>query len=243
MYREDTYLKEDYEACENPLLRYMSQWIQYLIQDGPLFKGSRLYILKCSMRDNMLKEKHFGGLAEHFGHDKAYALLSSSYYWPGMRSDVKKFVEICRGFQYEKGKQQNIGLYQPFPILERPWNAISMDFMLGLTRTHRWSDSIFVVVDRFSKMAHFIPCQKTSDATHIANLFFKEVVRLHGLPLSIVSYKDTKFMGNFWRTLWKRPGTKMSFSLAYHPQTDKHNEVVNQSLWILLRSLVIEHHI
>jgi transposase InsO family protein len=98
-----------------------------------------------------------------------------------------------------------------------------------------------VVVDRFSKMAHFIPCQKTSDATHIVNLFLMEVIRLHDLPNSIVSDRDTKFMGHLWRTLWKKMGIKLSFILAYHPQTDGQIEVVNRSLGDFLRSLMNEH--
>jgi hypothetical protein len=176
-----------------------------------LFKGNQLCIPICSMRDNLLKEKHSGGLAGHFGYNKTFAQLSSSYYWLGMRTEVIKFVNRCRICQHAKGKRQNTGLYQPLPILERPWDEISMDFMLGFPRTKRGFNSIFVVVDRFSKMAHFIPCQKISDATHVGNLFFREVVRLHCLPKSIVSDRNTKFVGHFWRTLWKNMGTDFSF--------------------------------
>jgi hypothetical protein len=91
-------------------------------------------------------------------------------------------------------------------------------------------------------MAHFISCQKTSDATHIANLFFKEVVKLHEFPKSVVSNKDTKFLGHFWRNMWKHLRTNLLFSSTYHLQIGKQIEVVNKSLGKLLRSLVTEHH-
>jgi hypothetical protein len=242
MYVGDADFGEAYEAAENPVLRDRSPWIEYMIQEGLLFRGNQLCIPNCSMMENLLKEKHSGGLAGHFGHNKTFAKLSESYFWSGMRVDVKKFVDRCRIFQHSKGRKQNAGFYQPLPIPDRPWEAISMDFVLGLPRTQRGVDSMFVVVDRFSKMTHFIPCQKTSDATHIANLFFKEIVRLHGLPRSIVSDMDTKFTGHFWRTLWKKLGTNLVFSSAYHPQRDGQTDVVNRSLGDLLRSLVMEHH-
>jgi hypothetical protein len=157
MYHDDPDFKEAYEACANPVLRDRSQWIEYMIQEGLLFKGNQLCIPKCSMRDNLLKEKHSGGLDGNFIHDKTFAKLSTSYHWPGMIKEVIKFVNICRICQHAKGKRQNTGLYQQFPIPERPWDAISMDFVLGLPRTQSGCDSIFMVVDRFSKIAHFIP--------------------------------------------------------------------------------------
>ena len=94
-------------------------------------------IPKCSMRENLLKEKHSGGLARHFGDDKTFAKLKNSYYWPGMREEVSRFVNKCNIFQYAKGNKHNTELYQPLPIPDRPWDAISMDFMLGLPRTQR----------------------------------------------------------------------------------------------------------
>jgi hypothetical protein len=137
MYAGDADFGEAYEAAENPVLRDRSPWIDYMIQDGLLFRGNQLCIPNCSMRENLVKEKHSGGLAGHFGHDKTFAKLSESYFWPGMRADVKRFVDRCRICQHSKGRKQNAGFYQPLPIPERPWEAISMDFVLGLPRTQR----------------------------------------------------------------------------------------------------------
>ena len=122
-----------------------------------------------------------------------------------------------RTCQLAKHRKQNTGLYTPLPVPDRPWQDVSMDFVLGLPRTFRKHDSILVVVDRFSNMAYFLPCSKTFDASKIARLYFDEIVKLYGLPKTIVSNRDVRFISYFWKTLCHLVGTKLKFSMAFHP--------------------------
>lgn len=145
------------------------------------------------MRENIVKEKHCGSLLGHFGLDKTLELVRRFYFWPRMQSNVRKFVLECVVCQRNKGTSSNVGIYTPLPIPNKPWDSVSMDFVLGIPRTKSGYDSVYVVVDWFSKMEHFLPCKVTHDASNITVLFFKEIVRLHGLPLSIVLDRDPKF--------------------------------------------------
>lgn len=195
-------------------------------------------IPNSSLRELFIREAHGGGLMGHFGVSKTLKVMQDHFHWPHMKRDVERMCERCTTCKQAKAKSQPHGLCTPLPIPLHPWNDISMDFVVGLPRTRTGKDSIFVVVDRFSKMAHFIPCHKTDDAMHIANLFFREVVRLHGMPKTIVSDRDTKFLSYFWKTLWSKLGTKLLFSTTCHPQTDGQTEVVNRTLSTLLRALI-----
>lgn len=149
---------------------------------------------------------------------------------------VKRSTNSLTIAMFVKCTSTNAGLYIP----TQPWADISMEFVLGLPRTQRGSDSIFVVVDRFSKMAHSIPCKRTTDV-NVAQLLFREIYRLHGLPISIVFDHDTRFLSHFLRSLWRLANTTLNFSSAYHQQTVGQTEVVNRSLGNLLCSLVEDH--
>ena len=133
-----------------------------------------------------------------------------------------------------KAKKQNTGLYTPLHVPHEPWKDVSMNFVLRLPRTTRGHDFILVVVDRFSKIVHFIPCNKTNDASHVTKLFFREVVKLHGFLFTIVYDRDVKFVSYFWKLF----DSTLKFSSAFHPRTNSQTEVVNRSLSDMLRCLV-----
>jgi len=203
---------------------------KFFTHEGFLFKIDKVCIPRCSLRLLLIEEAHKGALMGHFGRDKTYHMLNEHFYWPHMLRDVEHFIKRCIECLEAKSRLKPHGLYCPLPIPNAPWEDISMDFIVGLPRTRKGRDSIFVVVDRFSKMAHFIACHKTDNACNVADLFFKEVVRLHGIPKSIVSDRDVKFLSSFWKTLWHKMGTRLLFSTSSHPQTDGQTEVTNRTL-------------
>ncbi|XP_071933062.1 uncharacterized protein [Coffea arabica] len=147
----------------------------YFISQGFLYYKDKFCIFKSSMRTLLVRETHGGGLMGHFGIAKTLMILQEHFFWPRMRSDVERHIERCVTCHQAKSKVHPYGLYTPLSIPHEPWVDLSMDFVLGLPRTRKGHDSIYVVVDRFSKMAYFIPCLKTDDAKHVADLFFREI--------------------------------------------------------------------
>lgn len=241
LFPDDEEFLNSYKVYKESQNIFHSEYPDFTLQDGLLFRGGQLCVPRGSIRENLIQEKHNGSFSSHFGVNKTQELVQRYYYWIGMNQDVRKYVETCIVCQKAKATSSNVSLYQPLPIPNKPWESISMDFVVGLPRAKQGFDRIYVIVDRFSKMANFVPCKTTHDACHIAHLFFKEVIRIYGLPMIIVSERDSKFMSHFWKTLWQKLGTNLSFGSSYHPQIHGKTEVVNRSLGNQLRCLTKEY--
>ncbi|KAL5578176.1 hypothetical protein UlMin_019875 [Ulmus minor] len=145
--------------------------------------------------------------------------------------DIQRLgVEIVPRGDFKAEHQRPSGLLQPLMIPEWKWEHISMDFVMGLPKTLKGYNSIWVIVDRLTKSAHFLPVKNTYKMEQYAKLYVQEIVRLHGIPLSIVSDRDPKFTSTFWKSLHKAMGTRLRFSTAFHPQTDGQSERTIQTL-------------
>jgi len=147
-------------------------WNKFIISDGFVFRANKLCIPASSVRLLLLHEAHGGGLMGHFGAKKIVDVLAAHFFWPNMKRDVERFVARYTTCQKAKSWLNPHGLYLSLSFPNASWEDISMDFVLRLPRTRKGCDSMFVVVDRFSKMAYFIPCHKTDDGTQIVDLFF-----------------------------------------------------------------------
>jgi hypothetical protein len=159
-----------------------------------------------------------------------------------MKRDIVFFIARCDVCQRVKAEHQRpAGLLQPLKIPVWKWEEVGMDFITGLQRSNRGNDSIWVIVDRLTKVAHFIPVKTTLDGRQLANLYISRIVSLHGVPKSIMSDRGSQFTSRFWRKLHEALGTKLFFSTAYHPQTGGKTECVNQILEDMLRACVLAY--
>jgi hypothetical protein len=218
-----------------------TRWPTYSMKEGLiLLNHRRIYIPDDkTLKTQIMYEAHDSKLSGHLGVDKTIELIKRTYYWSGMDKHIKEYVTTCLQCQSNKPSHTlPMGLLQPLPIPTRPWEQVTLDFITQLPKTRSGNDCIVVMVDKFTKMVHYHATKTTIGAVKAADIFFLEVVRHHGIPLSIVSDRDPRFTSKFWRALWKQLGTKLAMSTAFHPQTDGQTERANRTLEDMLRAYV-----
>ena len=206
---------------------------------GLLLFKTLIYIPRDkSIQQKVLQLHHDHPLAGHFGEDKTFSLLSRTFYLPNLRQVVHHYVQGCQLCAKTKhSRHKPYGQLLPLPVPERPWQSISMDFIVKLPLSNGF-DSILVVVDRFSKMSHFVPCNETVSAAQLCDLLFNHVYKHHGFPESIITDRGSTFMSHYFQDLAKRFQVSNKMSTAYHPQTDGQTERVNGVLEQYLRAYV-----
>jgi len=214
----------------------------YEMKDDLLHFRGRIFIPAAGqLRHEILYESHYSRYSIHPGITKMLADLKRVFWWPGMKKDVATLVMHCRTCQLVKAECRHPGgLLQPLPIPEWKFEDISMDFVHGLPTTQTGNDSIWVIVDRLTKVARFIPVRKDDGVQKLARLFVENVIRYHGVPKSIVSDRDGRFTSKEWRLVQSHLGTRLAFSTAFHPQTDGQTERTNRTLEDLLRLCMVD---
>ncbi|KAD5961527.1 hypothetical protein E3N88_13000 [Mikania micrantha] len=237
------------ESKADPVLQKLGQDCQlfpdkhpgFVMKHDVLFYHNRLVISANSkFLPVLLHEFHTTPTGGHSGYYRTYRRMAANLYWAGMTATVKQYVRECEVCQRCKAATTApAGLLQPLNIPNVIWEELSMDFISGLPRSKGFT-VILVVVDRLSKYAHFIPLKHPYTAKAVAEVFVKEIVRLHGIPKNILSDRDPLFLSNFWQEVFRAQGTTLSMSSAYHPESDGQTEVINRCLETYLRCFAVD---
>jgi hypothetical protein len=211
-----------------------------VMKQGLWYMGDLLVVPNSEqVKLTILTECHDTPYAGHVGRTKTLHNVRKNFWWPGMANDVRKFVASCDSCQRVKPHNRSpVGLLQPLPVPGDTWDSVSMDLIVSLPQTAAGYTAIAVFVDRLSKMVHLAPCRDDTTAEQFADLFVQHVFRAHGLPRQIVSDRDPRFTGTFWRALMERLGVTHALSSAFHPQTDGNTERVNRVLEDMLRHYI-----
>ncbi len=211
-----------------------------LSKDGLLRKGAALYVPGSpALRAEILAINHDDPYSGHFGFARTLELVRRKYFWPGMRQEIKRYVKTCPVCQRTKTKRHRpYGELAPFQPPTRPWQEITMDFIVGLPPSKfrgKVYDSILVVVDRFTKMARYVPVNATIDARELAEVFINTIFKDYGTPRGITSDRGPQFTSQFWGHFMFCLNIRRRLSTAFRPQTDGQTERQNQTLEHYLR--------
>ncbi|GKA48110.1 putative reverse transcriptase domain-containing protein, partial [Tanacetum coccineum] len=210
--------------------------------DGTLCLNNQSW-LPCygDLRTLVMHESHKSKYSIHPGSDKMYQDLKQLYWWPNMKANIATYVSKCLTCAKVKAEHQKpSGLLVQPEIPEWKWEKITMDFVTKLPKTANGYDTIWVIVDRLTKSAHFLPMRENDPMEKLMKLYMKEVVTRHGVPVSIISDRDGRFTSLFWQALHKALGTRLDMSTAYHPETDGQSERTIQTLEDMLRACVLD---
>jgi len=207
-------------------------------EDGVLYRRNLLWVPK-GLIPGILESEHDTKVAGHMGQDKTIELIRRNFWWPKMNERIIDFVRSCPKCQQNKtARHQPYGLSSPLETPYAPWQSIAMDFITELPVSDG-CDQLWVIIDRFTKMAHFLPLKKEKKSTaDLAVVFAREIWKHHGLPADIISDRDSRFTSETWKEFLRLSEIRPRMSTAFHPQTDGQTERLNQTIEAYLRTFV-----
>lgn len=209
--------------------------------DGLLYHNDQIYIPEA-LQVSILSSRHDSPAAGHFGHTKTIHGVARHFWWPSLIADVKHYVDSCETCARAKSDQRKpAGLLKPLPVPSGRWTHVSLDHIMGLKEVNGFN-TILVVVDRYTKMAHFIPASSSDTSADTARRYIQNVWKLHGAPEQIISDRRPLFAAEFWQSFWSRFGTASDMSTAFHPETDGQTERVNSVTAQYLRLYINHQH-